>query len=557
MNAASVALGAWLFAVPTGAPTTNAPTTNAPTTNAPTTNAPTTNAPTTNAPTTNAPTTNAPGKATAGAIDEFRRQQPAAGPASAFVVPAPLRFTAGGVDVFLVERHDLPLVSASLGFTTGAVADPRDKAGLAGLCAATMGEGPARLTKVAFEETQADLAASVGFGAGTEQSGGSARALTTTFPAALDLLVELVARPGLRPDDFARVQARQVNAVAQQRGSAEAVAGRVQGRVVWGADHALGAVVTEASLRNLALADCAAFARRLGPRGARLFVVGDITRDALTRLVEASAKKHAWKGAAPAAVSVAPTRAGTGGVVAVDVPGAAQSVLLVLAEGPARAAPDHEAQAIMLSILGGGFSSRVNMNLREKHGYTYGARAGVGHTRTRGVFSMSTSVRTDVTAPAIRELLVELRTMQGGAVTDEELARERDGALQAFPARFATGAGIADAWATVAFHGLPKDTWDKTPARLAAVDAGAVARAARAVLPSSPTLLVVGDLARIGPDLERIAAEGLFGDGMPLRRLDPDGNAVITVPGPATPATPAPTPAPTPTPTPATPAAPR
>jgi predicted Zn-dependent peptidase len=189
----------------------------------------------------------------------------------------------------------------------------------------------------------------------------------------------------------------------------------------------------------------------------------------------------------------------------------------------------------MLAILGGGFSSRVNMNLREKHGYTYGARAGVNYTRTRGVFSMATSVRTDVTGPAIRELIVELRAMRGGTVTADELTRERDGALQAFPARFATGAGIADAWSTVAFFGLPRDTWEKTPARLAAVDERAVARAARATLPTTPTLFVVGDLGRIGADLEALATEGLFGDGIAVRRLDADGK-IVTAGAPSAPA---------------------
>jgi len=195
----------------------------------------------------------------------------------------------------------------------------------------------------------------------------------------------------------------------------------------------------------------------------------------------------------------------------------------LLGEGPARTAKDHEAQAVVLSILGGGFSSRVNMNLREKHGYTYGARAGVAYTRTRGVFTMTSSVRTDVTGEAIRQMVGELRAMQSGVVTDEELDRERDGALLSFPARFATGAAVADAWATLDFFGLPKDTWDTTPARLQALDKPALAAAARTALPRSTTLFVVGDLQKVAVDLQVIADDGMFGDERVVRRLDADG----------------------------------
>lgn len=478
--------------------------------------------------TTTTPTTNG--------SDDFRRTQPTAAAPQAFSVPQPTRFSAAGIEVFLVERHDLPVVSASLSWRTGSVAERAEKAGLSSMCAAVLNEGPTRLGKVAFEEAQADLAANVGVGAGTEQTTASVRSLSTTFAPALGLLVETIASPGLRADDFARVQARSLAGLLQQKGSADAIAARLQSRVLWGRGHPFGAVPTEASLQAITVDDCRAFAARLGPQGAHLFVVGDITREALTALLPQVQKAQRWKGAAPTAVSVPAPRERAGGVVVVDVPGAAQSVVVLEGEGPARTAKDYDAQGVALSILGGGFSSRVNMNLREKHGYTYGARAGVAYTRTRGVFTMTSSVRTDVTGAAIREMVAELRTMQSGVVTDDELVRERDGALQSFPARFATGAGVVDAWRTVDFYGLPRDTWDKTPARLQAIEKPALAAAARAALPTSTTLFVVGDLAKIGADLRAIVDDGLFGDGLGLRVLDANGEDVGGGNGPVTPA---------------------
>jgi zinc protease len=479
--------------------------------------------------------------------DDFRRAQPAPQAPSAFTVPQPTRFSAAGIEVFLVERHELPVVSATLSWRTGAVADRAEKAGLSSLCAAALNEGPARLDKVAFEEARADLAAALGVGAGTEQTTAFVRSLSTTFAPALGLLVETLATPGLRADDFARVQARSTAALLQQKGSAESIAGRLQDRVLWGRGHPFGAVPTEATLNAITVEDCRAFAARLGPQGARLFVVGDITRETLVRLLPQVAKAQRWKGSAPVASAVPAPRQRPGGVVAVDMPGATQSVVMILGEGPARTAKDFDAQGIAVSILGGGFSSRVNMNLREKHGYTYGARAGVSYTRTRGAFTMSSSVRTDVTGAAIREMVAELRGMQSGVVTDDELARERDGALQSFPARFATGAGVVDAWRVVDFYGLPRDTWEKTPARLLTIDKRAVAAAARTALPSSTTLFVVGDMSRIGADLQGISDDGLFGDGLALRRMDADGEDITaTAPSTtsATPTAPRPTTAP-------------
>jgi zinc protease len=462
------------------------------------------------------------GAGTAG-DDAFRRVPPTPAATPSFAVPQPVRFQASGMDVTLVQRSDLPLVSATVVWRTGSAFDPRPQAGLASLCGAVVNEGPARLSKTAFEETQADLAASVGLSVGVEQTQGSVRALSSTFGEALALFAEMLATPGLRSEDFARVQARFLAGVLQQTGSPEALASRLQGRVYWGERHPLGAVVNDASLKAIAAQDCRAFVSRLGPRGARLYVVGDITRETLTSLLAKVLATSRWKGAAAIGPALPAPQKKPGGVVVVDVPGAAQSVVSLVGEGPARAAPNYDAQSVLLAILGGGFSSRVNMNLREKHGYTYGARAGVSYTRTRGVFSMSSSVRTDVTALSVRQLLAELRALQYGDVTLVELARERDGALQGFPARFATGASIADAWAQLDFFGLPLDTWQKTPARLQGLDQATLAAAARVTLPSTLTLFVVGDHAKVRQELQHIVDDGLFGDDDVLRILDVDG----------------------------------
>ncbi len=461
--------------------------------------------------------------------EPVRTVQPPPAPERPFVVPAIQTGAVPGtkLDVVLVEDHSLPAVQLRLVFPTGSIGDPGDKTGLSGLCARLVNEGTARLDKVAFEGALADLAASVDVGAGVEQSYLSLHSLKETWLPTLDLAVELVANPGLREDDLQRVRARSLAQLQQQRGSAAGIAQRLQGRLTWGSTHPLGALVTEASLSAIGTKDCAAVMAGWRPDGARVFVAGDVSMAEVTAALAKRIERFHWRGQTTKAPSVPaalfdPLLDGAT-VTLVDVPGAEQSVVVVAGLGPARQASDHEATEVMTAILGGSFSSRINMNLREKNGYTYGARAGMSYLKKRGSFTTSTSVRTDVTGKALQEISNELQALRTGPVSDIEVARERDGSLLAFPASFSTSSATLDSWSSLFFYDLPKDTLKKTPARLKALTKADVERAARGHVPKSFRLLVVGDASRIRAEVAAHAAAGTFGKPGPVVVVDADG----------------------------------
>lgn len=474
--------------------------------------------------------------------DDFRKTQPAAGPERAFVVPAIQTAVVPGtkLEVVLVEDHTLPAVQLRVAFPDGGVSDPKGKAGLASLCARLANEGPKRLDKVAWETALADLASTVELGAGAEQSSLSLRSLKETFLPTLDLAVELIAAPGLRDDDLKRVRDRQLAQLAQQRGSAAGIAARLQPLVTWGSAHPLGTLTSEASLGAVSVDDCGAFFKGLRPDGARVFVAGDVTLKEVTDALAERVTRFGWTGKAKEAAPMAAAKldqksaVDSAPVVLVDVPGAEQSVVVVVGAGPARQAADYDATSVMSAVLGGGFSSRINMNLREKNGFTYGARAGFGYWKKRGAFSLSSSIRTDATGAALKEIDGELVRMRSTPITDVELARERDGSLLAFPSAFATSSSTLDAWSATFFYGLPKDTLQKTPARLKALNQKALEAAAKAHVPQQVRLLVVGDAARIAKDVEAFAAGGAFGQKKGQKNavvvVDADGRVVVAAP---------------------------
>jgi zinc protease len=273
--------------------------------------------------------------------------------------------------------------------------------------------------------------------------------------------------------------------------------------------------------------DCQRYlAASLRPHGARLYVVGDVTRTAIEQQI--GGRLAGWKGTpAPTAV-VGPPQPQSGKLYFVDVPGAAQSYVLLAEAAPPRQAPDYHATGVMMGILGGAFSSRINANLRETRGWSYGGGAYIRYTRSTGQLRAGASVRADATAGAVRELYREIDRMAGGAVTPQELRREKNGESLALPAQFATGEGILATYRELLFFGLPLDWYASYAAMVEAVSPAAVAEAARQHLdPAALRVLVVGDGKTVLPALQELLRSGDIGRGA-LVRLDADGQAVVS-----------------------------
>jgi zinc protease len=458
--------------------------------------------------------------------EPFRAQQPPAGAVRPFKTPKLERFKLkNGVSVYLIERHTLPIVSMSLVFEGGAATDPKGKQGMAGLCAGLMSEGTEKLEKLAFEEALADIASGVSSGASVDQHYVAMDTLKRNLDPTLDLWADTLLRPGMRKAELDRNIKRRIAGLQQMKGNPESVATRLSGSVPWGPDHLFGRFSTEESVGAIALEDCKTFvADYVKPQNAQLYVVGDITRAELTTKLEA--RLAGWTGRAKKVARPANPNPRQGRIFFVDIPNAQQSIISLLHLGPQRKAPDYFATSVMSSILGGGFTSRINMNIREKHGYAYGAYGGFRYNRVASTFVAQASVRTDVTKESILEMLKEIRDLRNGDPTDEELVREKQGRILALPAAFSTGSATISAFRDLIYYGLPLNYFDTYVGKVQAVDRAVVKRsAAKYLKPDALQILVVGDGASVLPKLRELATTGALGgkDSPEIVLLDADG----------------------------------
>lgn len=455
--------------------------------------------------------------------EDFRYQQPQPQTPRDMNIPAAERFTLpSGLEVVLVSRTDLPTVSAWLSFPTGGVTDPAGKRGRTSVCMSLLGEGTESLDKVAFEERQADLAINVWANSGSERVSTGISTLARTLDPALDLWIEMLRSPGMRQADLDRLIASRKATLEQNRSAPRNLARRLWPSVVMGPDHPYGRLTTARDYGSITRKDCLKFADSLGPGNATLFVAGAMTKPQVIDAFES--RLGDWKGATPTPDVPPPPTPRKAGIHFAHVDGAKQSQLYVGHPGPMRNAEDYEANRLNAAVLGGSFSGRVNMNLREDKGYAYGARARFSYYKHAGVFAMTSQVRGDATADAIGELLFELRRMRREPVTAEELAREQDAAIASLPALFDTSRQLLATYANLNFYGLPLDYYAGFVGRISAQGVADLRTTARNNLrDENLSILVVGDGDAVLPSLEALAKKEGLG---PVIRLDPDGRVL-------------------------------
>ena len=461
----------------------------------------------------------------------FRRHPPAPRPAPRVRIPEIDTFVLeGGITVYLAAKDTLPTVSLSVSLPTGTIADPPGQRGLVALSMDLVEQGTERLDKAAWAAARADLAASVYTYANTETLGFGLASLHRNFAATADLLFEMLETPGLRARDLERLRVHRKSNLAQNKAAPASLSRRLWPAVIQGLHHPYGRPTTIADYDAIGVPDCARHWASQGPDGGSMFVAGATSEREIRAVLEA--RLAAWGDSAggpprrsPAPL-VPPPEPMRGAIVFAHVPGAAQSQILVGHEGPRRTAPDYEATRLMAQILGGGFSSRINMNIREDKGYAYGARAGFSYRKTSGTFCASSSVQTVATEPALREIAREIQKMRAAPVHPDELRREKDGTLLGLPASFSTAQRIRSTYASLVFYGLPLHWYEGFQTRLAAVTEDDVLVAARTHLRERDhTVLVVGDGEVIRNDLMRLSDEGLFGDAG-FVEIDADGRAI-------------------------------
>jgi predicted Zn-dependent peptidase len=427
--------------------------------------------------------------------EDFRHQQPAPTAARPFKLPAVKPFTLkNGIKVYLVEQHTLPIVSMDLNFDGGALTDPKGKDGLASLCMSMLTEGTQKLDKIAYSEALADVASNISAYAADDSQGVQLASLTKHVDTTFALFADTILSPGMRDADFDRLKKRRIESVRQARSNPASIPYRVSGPVLYGANHPLGAVTTEAGLESITLDDCKKqVSTWLKPKNARLFVVGDMT-EAQVRQTFDKSPLAAWKGTAPRMHPLPAAKSMTGKIFFVHVPNAAQASVSLLWFGPKRTAPDYFSNLMLGSVLGGGFTSRINMNLREDKGYAYGARGGFSYPlKALGTVNVSGSVQADSAYQTLLEIDREVKELAAGKrpVTAEELEREKVNAELAMPARFATAQSALGQYRSLVYYGLPLDYFNTYVNRVRKVTLKEVKASATKYLKTNRAVFVV------------------------------------------------------------------
>ena len=438
-----------------------------------------------------------------------RSRLPTPGPDPAFRFPVVMaRSLSSGLQVRTVEHRGVPVVSFLLLLSSGAAADPAPLPGLAALTADMLDEGSGPMSALDIEDALSSIGAQLETEVGSDATVLSLLTLPRFAGQALSLLADIVVRPRLATEDFDRVRDLRLNRLRQLRDLAPAVADLVFARVLYGA-HPYGRlpIGTMRGLEGASAADVQAFhAGAWRPSQVTVVAVGDASHDELVAGVERAFEGWAEAtpgadsaGAAPVAAVAAPAPAQPSApLVLVDRPGAAQSELRIGQVAVPRLTPDYYALLVLNTILGGQFVSRLNMNLREDKGYTYGVRSGFEFRRAPGPFSVQAAVQTAVTADAVREVLGELSAIRGARpATPEELELAQSALTKGYARSFETAGQIGRGLAQLALYGLPDDTLERFVPSIHEVDIAAVTAAAERLDLSRMTVTVGGDREKI------------------------------------------------------------
>ncbi len=452
----------------------------------------------------------------------WRENPPPAGPARALNLPLPEIFKlSNGLTVYYHFRAGLPVVAANLVFNTGSGANPVDKPGLASFTANMLQQGTETRNAMQIADEEALWGTAVSSGATMDSSSVGGSSLTKNFPGVLDLMSDIVLHPTFPPDEVERRRASRLAAFTDERSDPETIASRTGVSALFGPRSPFGYDTsgTEPSIKAMTRDDMMNFWKaNYVPNNAALMVSGNIPVEDLKALAES--KFGGWKSGDLSTPSIGALETTKAKIVIVDRPGAQQTMVRFLQMGVDRATPDYPALEVMNSELGGLFSSRINLNLREEHGYTYGAGTSFVYRRSLGYFVAGGGIRTDVTAPAATEILKEIRRMIDMPMKPDELSLAKDSQSRSLPGIFETSGGEAGALSEIFVYGLASDYFSKLPDRLNGVtaeDAEAVAK--KYLHPDQMILVCVGDRSKIEPELVKL-------DLGAIEIRDADGNVV-------------------------------
>ena len=437
------------------------------------------------------------------------------------------RQLSNGLPVVIAHRPGVPVVRVSLLFDGGYAADQGRKPGTASFAMSMLDEGTSTLGALAIADRAESLGADLSAGSSLDTSFAGVSALAERLDESVALLAEVVRRPSFPPAEIERVRKEWIAGIGREKSSPDALASRILPPLLYGEGHPYAIPFTgsgtEASIAALTRDDLLAFQRDwLRPDNATIVVTGDAQADAVLPLLE----KHfgSWRAPAPegpATALPAAARPGAARVYLVDKPGAVQSNILVGQVLASSAAPNRLEIETMNNVLGGTFTSRINMNLREDKHWSYGARSSLPQARGGRPWLLSAPVQSDRTVESMREIQREIAEFVGARpATAEEIAKIRDRDVRSLSGRFETNGAVSGAIADMITFGWPDDYVRTLKARLEAQSDDGVRAAARESLdPARLTWVVIGDLATIEQPIRNLG----LGE---VRVLDADGKVI-------------------------------
>lgn len=433
-----------------------------------------------------------------------RTKPPVLGPPPSVTLPPIItRQLSNGLKLMIVEQNELPVADFILVVGTGGTANPLNKEGLADLTANMLKEGAGRRSSLDIADQEAFLGVSIGAGSGWDATTISLNTPTAQLDSALALFADVALRPAFPSTEFERVRKDRLTALIQLKDEGPAIANRAYANILYGAQHPYGRPLsgTEASVAALAAGDLQQFYNMYyHPNNSTLIIVGDVKADVIQAKI--NSLFGSWQPLEQPAFQMAQfQRAGTANIYLIDKPGAPQSSFRIGSIGVPRSTKDYFALDVLNTILGGSFTSRLNQNLRETKGYTYGAGSSFDMRKYEGPFTARAEIVAAKTDSALIEFMKELNAIRD-TVPAAELAKAKRYLQLQLPSQFETTGDIAAALVPVAIFGLPLDYYNMYTNNIEQVTQADVQRAARQYInPAAVSIVIVGDRKVIEPGL--------------------------------------------------------
>ena len=445
----------------------------------------------------------------AGAQTLDRSKPPVLGPPPNVSLPPIItRELPNGLKLMIVEHHELPIADFVLVVESGGTADPAGKTGLANLTAAMLTEGTTSRSSLEIADQAAFLGVGLNAGSDWEASTVRLHAPTSQLDSALALFADVALHPAFPQNEFERIRKDRLTNLIQLKDRPPAIANQAYAAILYGKEHPYGRqlIGSEASVQTLAQADLQSFYRAsFIPNNSTLIIVGDVNPAQIEAKI-ASLFGGWQRGTVTAATYPQPPKSGATTVYLVDKPGATQSSFRIGSIGVPRSTQDFFALSVLNTILGGSFTSRLNQNLRETRGYTYGARSSFDMRKTAGPFTASAEIVGEKTDSALIEFMKELKSIRQ-SVPAAELSKAKRYMQLGLPGEFETTQQIAAALVPVALYDLPLDYFNNYVQRVEAVTQADVQRVANQYInPASLAIVIVGDRKSIEKGLKAVKA---------------------------------------------------